>query len=399
MSATKKYLAGIAITAASALTLAACAGEPAPTGPAGPEEIKVGIIYSESGPLQAYGAAYKAGFEAGLAYVTDGTGEIEGTKITVTYHDDAGVAETALAHANTLIGDGYNILGGTVVSGIGLQLAEVAEVENILYISGPAAVDALTGINQNTFRSGRQSLQDLATAGGFLDNLNGARIVVFAQDNAFGQGNVAAAEAVLGSKGATIVPILVPEAATEFTPFALQIKEANPDLVFPAWAGATSGAMWQALFQQQIFDIAPLVTGLGDTTTYQAFGENSDKVSFLNHYFEGATNNAANQFMVKHLRDNGQTPDLFSPDGFNAAIMIAEAVKNAGTDPSTQVANYISALEGFTFEGPKGINTVRASDHALIQPMFQVKLELVNGAWTPVLVSTSAPETVAPPAS
>lgn len=394
MNFSKKLLAAASITAAASLALAGCAE----SAPEGPEEVKVGIIYSESGALSIYGAAYKAGFEAGLDYVTDGTGEINGTKISVVYRDDAGNPETALNHAKTLIGEGYNIIGGSASSGVAVQLAALAEVEQVLFVSGPAATDALTGINKYTFRSGRQSLQDLATAGGFLDSLQGAKVVVFAQDTEFGKGNVAAAEAVLGSKGATIIPILVPEDATEFTPFAVQIKDANPDLVFPAWAGATSGAMWQALFQQRVFDVAPLSTGLGDTTTYQAFGDFSDKVSFLNHYFEGATTNDANKYMIDHLEKRGLKADLFSPDGFNAAIMIAEAIKHAGTDPATQVDNYIAALEGFSFEGPKGTNTVRAGDHALLQPMFQVKLENVNGTWTPVLVSTSSPEDVAPPA-
>ena len=34
----------------------------------------------------------------------------------------------------------------------------------------------------------------------------------------------------------------------------------------------------------------------------------------------------------------------------------------------------ITALEGWSFVGPKGQQTVRQSDHAMIQPMFQVKL-------------------------
>src|SRR5690606_7736685 len=127
-----------------------------------------------------------------------------------------------------------------------------------------AAADALTGINDYTFRSGRQSAQDVATAGTFLDDIEGRTITVFAQDNAFGQGNVAAVEAILGGQGANVNAVLVAEDATEFTPFAQQILSSQPDLVFVAWAGATSGAMWQALSQQGVLDDIPVVTGLGD---------------------------------------------------------------------------------------------------------------------------------------
>ncbi len=76
MNFSKKLLAAASITAAASLALAGCAE----SAPEGPEEVKVGIIYSESGVLSIYGAAYKAGFEAGLDYVTDGTGVVNGTR-------------------------------------------------------------------------------------------------------------------------------------------------------------------------------------------------------------------------------------------------------------------------------------------------------------------------------
>jgi branched-chain amino acid transport system substrate-binding protein len=48
----------------------------------------------------------------------------------------------------------------------------------------------------------------------------------------------------------------------------------------------------------------------------------------------------------------------------------------------------ISNLEGFSFSGLKGIMTVRASDHVLVQPMFIVKLVKNGNHYNPVLVST-----------
>ena len=44
----------------------------------------------------------------------------------------------------------------------------------------------------------------------------------------------------------------------------------------------------------------------------------------------------------------------------------------------------ISALEGWSFTGPKGQQQIRAADHAMLQPMFQVQLkEQANGKYTP----------------
>ena len=395
MRVTKKLLLGsVVVTAALALAACAPSGDPdnGSTEPGGLSEVTVGIVTSESGPLAGYGKQYLDAFKAGLDYATDGTGEIDGTTINVEYRDDAGDPDKAVTAVKELIGSGVNIIAGTASSGVALAVAEQAEQNKVLYISGPAAADAITGINDYTFRSGRQSAQDVATAGTFLDDIEGRTVTVFAQDNAFGQGNVAAVQAILGGQGATVNSVLVAEDATEFTPFAQQVLAGAPDLVFVAWAGATSGAMWQAMSQQGVMDEIPVVTGLGDSATFGAYGEASEKISFLNHYFAEAPDNDVNTAMVEAIEEAGGTPDLFSPDGFNAAIMIVHAIESGQGDVDAMVA----ALEGFEFEGPKGSMTVRASDHALIQEMYQVKLVAKDGTFVPELVDTVSADDVAP---
>lgn len=398
MRVTPKYLApALVAAAATAIALAGCA----PTSPAGGGEaddadaapVAIGMITSQTGPLAAYGEAYTAGFEAGLDYATEGTGEVDGRELEITWEDDQGNPDTAVAKAKDLIGQGTKVIAGTVVSGIATSLAEQAEQNEVLYISGPAATDAITGVNDYTFRSGRQTYQDVATAGTFIGDPAGKKVVVFAQDTAFGQGNLAGVEAVLGGQGAEVEGVLVAEDATEFTPFAQQLVAAQPDLVFVAWAGASSGAMWTSLQQQGVFDATTVVTGLGDVATYQAYGDASGDISFLNHYFGGAAGTEVETAMVEHLEEAGAEPDLFSVDGFVAAQMIVQAVREGGDD----VEAMIDALEGWTFESVKGEVTVREDDHALIQPMFQVSLVEGDAGWEPELVETIDAETVAPP--
>jgi branched-chain amino acid transport system substrate-binding protein len=398
MRVAPKYLApALVAAAATAITLAGCAPTTAAGGGDGDAAdaapVAIGMITSQTGPLAAYGEAYTAGFEAGLDYATEGSGEVDGRELEITWEDDQGNPDTAVAKAKDLIGQGTKVIAGTVVSGIATSLAEQAEQNEILYISGPAATDAITGVNDYTFRSGRQTYQDVATAGTFIGDPEGKKVVVFAQDTAFGQGNLAGVQAVLGGQGATVEGVLVAEDATEFTPFAQQLIAAQPDLVFVAWAGASSGAMWTALEQQGVFDAAPVVTGLGDVATYQAYGEASGNISFLNHYFGGAAGTDVEEAMIAHLEEDGAQADLFSADGFVAAQMIVQAVREGGDD----VDAMIDALEGWSFDSVKGEVTVRAEDHALVQPMYQVKLVEGDGGWEPELVETIDAETVAPP--
>lgn len=357
------------------------------------EPINVGIVTSVSGPLQSYGAEYLAALKAGIDYATDGTGAIDGRPINLDISDDAADPAKATGAATDMIGKGYKILAGSVSSGVALQMAPLAEENEVLFLSGPAAVDLITGNNRYTFRSGRQTYQDIMTAASYLDDLEGAKVTVFAQDNAFGQGNFAGVEAVFGGLGATVEPLYVPETATDLTPYAKKAAESGSDLLFVAWAGTNATQMWTALDQQGAFEASTVVTGLDIKATWPAFAPVASKVSFLAHYFDGATDNEVEQAMVERLSAAGEEQDLFSPDGFNAGLMIVHALQ-ASTD---DVDAMIDALEGWSFSGPKGEMTIRASDHALLQPMFQVALVDDGGDLSAELVKALDPADTAPP--
>ncbi|SEK90438.1 amino acid/amide ABC transporter substrate-binding protein, HAAT family [Blastococcus sp. DSM 46786] len=389
--------------AAGVLALTAACGSPgAPGGGAGSgggggEEgapVQVGLITSTSGPLASYGAQYLQGFEACLDHLTDGTGEVGGRPVEVIQRDDAGDPAKAVAEATDLIGQGVQILAGSASSGVAVQVAPLAEQNDVLFISGPAATDALTGINGNTFRSGRQTYQDVRTAQSFIGEAAGKEVLVFAQDSAFGQANVAAVTAVLGDEaGATVTPLLVPASATDLTPFAAQARDAGADLTFVAWAGETAPAMWQAMGQQGVFDATNVVTGLDMRASYPTYGEQVADLNFLSHFFAEAVDNEMSQAVAEGVEAAGGEVDIFTPDGCNAAQMIVRAVEESPDD----VAGMISALEGWSFDGVKGEMTIRAEDHALLQPMFQARLEQQGGEFVPVLVDTLAPEDTAPP--
>src|ERR1700712_1696731 len=228
-------VAGSSAASGSAASGSAAAGSnTAATG----DPIKVGLVTSLSGPLQSYGQIYLDAFNACLAYATDGPGAVNGRPVEVTTADDAGDPTKATAAATDFIGKDYKILAGSASSGVALQVAPLASENQVLFISGPAATDALTGVNKYTFRSGRQSYQDVTTAASFLPDLQGKKVTVFAPDAAFGQANVAAVTSVFGAGGAAVTPLLVPATATDLVPFAKQAADSGADLLFVAWAGA-----------------------------------------------------------------------------------------------------------------------------------------------------------------
>jgi branched-chain amino acid transport system substrate-binding protein len=389
----RRFWAALAVVAALAVAVVAGTASAATRGTeasAAPAPVKIGIVYSRTGLLSAYGAQFRQGFQYGLEYVTKGTNRINGRPVQVTYVDDAGDPAKAVSAARDLIGQGYKIIGGSVSSGVAVQMAPLAAQNRILYISGPAATDAITGANRYTFRAGRQSTQDVLAAKGILGKSVGRNVVVFAQDSVFGQGNVAAVRAILGGAGHRVSSILVPLSAQDFTPFAQRANQANPDLLFVAWAGTTAPAMWRALEQQGVIRGTTVATGLAERATW---GSYVPGLNFLSHYVAEAPKNKVNTWLKAKMARRNQVPDIFTPDGFVTAQMIHRAVTRGGDN----VDRMIAALEGWQFTAPKGPQRIRQADHAMLQPMFQVRTRLVRNKWRAVPVKTFSPGNLQPP--
>ena len=359
--------------------------------------VKVGVILEATGIYSAYEAEWRQGFNIGLSYATKGTGKVNGHQVKVSFADDGDNPTTAVTDFKSFVGAGYKIIGGTGDSSIALELAPLAAQNKVLYISGAAADDGVTGINRYTFRSGRQTYQDVQTAKSYVKALGpGKTILVLGQDFAFGQSYVTDAKKAFSSLGDNVSSLLVPLTTTDFTPTALQVQQAKPDIIFLAWAGTTGAPLTQALQQQGDFNTAKVVTGLANIATYPFYGTVGTSFNYLSLYVASGSKNKANTYLTQQMKARyNTTPDLFTPDGFVWAQMMVRAIQ---TGNGTNVSKMIKGLENYSFLAPKGMQTIRASDHAMLQPMYQVSLiNTVTGAYRPVVLRTLTNSETAPP--
>ena len=167
----------------------------------------------------------------------------------------------------------------------------------MLFISGPAATDALTGVNKYTFRSGRQSYQDVLTAESFLGDPKGKKVTVFAQDSAFGQANVAAVKAVIGGAGRDGDACSCPASATDLTPFA-SAGQGRQGRTCSSWPGPAPpprrcGRRWTS---RACSTSTTVVTGLRHRRLVADLRRRpATRSRFLAHYFDGAADNEAEQ--------------------------------------------------------------------------------------------------------
>ena len=359
--------------------------------------VKVGMILEATGIYSAYETEWRQGFNIGLAYATKGTGKVNGRKIDVNWDDDADNPTTAVTDFKSYVGAGYKIIGGTGDSSIADELAPLAAQNKVLYVSGAAADDAVTGANRYTFRSGRQTYQDVQTAKSYVQSLGtGKTILVLGQDFAFGQSYVTDATKAFSSLGDTVTSLLVPLTTTDFTATALQVQQDKPDIIFLAWAGTTGAPLTAALQQQGDFNTAKVVTGLANVATYPFYGTIGTSFNYLSLYVSNGSTNPVNEYLIRVMKERyNSLPDLFTPDGFVWAQMLVRAIQ---TGQGNNVNAMIKGLAGWSFLAPKGEQTIRTSDHAMLQPMYQVSLVTnINNVFQPVVLKTLSDTAPAPP--
>ena len=374
----------LATAAVAALAIVAPSIAPAQAA----DDIKIGVITSTSGALKSYGDAYVDGLNWGLKYYTGGKMTINGQKLVVTYKDDAADPASATASFKEMVGNGTKVIVGTASSGVALTLAPLAAQNKVLYISGPAKNDAVTSsANKYVFRSGNTSIQDLAPLAG-IKPISGRKVVLFVEDNAFGMGNIAAAKALMGPKGATFQEIKVPTSTSDFTPFAKQATDAKGSYIFIAWSNAlTAGAMLTSLKQQGAFVKQRPITGLAGAATYNIYGALFEGTNAImtNSYFGGVGKSKAAGDLLVSFAAAKKSQDLFTCTGADAAKMIVQALTG---NPDQNVDVAISKLEGYSWVGVKGLMKVDPTNHVLIQPMFLVSLKKTSAGYVPQLDKT-----------
>jgi branched-chain amino acid transport system substrate-binding protein len=351
-------------------------------------EINIGVITSTTGLLKAQGEAYIDGLEWGLKYLTNGKNSIYGQKIVITKRDDGADPVTATAAFKELVGKGTNIIVGTASSPVGLTLAPLAAQNKVLYISGLAKNDYITTpANKYVFRSGNTSQQDVAPLTK-LNPMRGKKFTLFVEDNSFGLGSLIAAKAFLVPKGAIIEEVKIPATTVDFTSFAKRAAELKGDYIFVAWSNtSTASALFTSLAQQGAYANARLITALPGVDMYETYGALLDGVNatLISSYFPGVVKNKLATKLAADFAKAGKPHDLYTYNGVNAAQMIMAAVKgNSNLDVEKMIAN----LEKFSFVGLTGLNKVNKLNHTLIQSMFLVRLNKLNGRYAPSLVST-----------
>ena len=357
---------------------AALAGGALPAWAQARPDIKIALIASKTGPLEAYAKQTIVGFNMGLEYATGGTMAVAGRKLVVLERDDQGKPDVGRNLLAAAYGDEkVDLAVGPTASPVALAMLPVAEEYKKILIVEPAVADSITGErwNRYIFRTGRSSSQDAAANAAALDQ-PGNVIATLANDNAFGRDGIKAAKEF--TKKAKIVhEEYLPVGTTDFTAGLQRIVDKLKDqpgrrFISVAWAGnPTPFPKIADLDLKRRFGIE-LATGGNILPAMVAYKQFEGMEGALYYYF-GIPKNPVNEWLVaNHYTKFKQPPDFFTAGGFAAAMAVVTALKKTNGDTGTE--KLIATMEGMSFETPKGRMTFRKEDHQAMQDMFHFRM-------------------------
>jgi branched-chain amino acid transport system substrate-binding protein len=343
------------------------------------EPIKIAQIVGVTGPYEAYTKQSTDGFKMGLEYATEGTNMVLGRPIQVILKDtqlkpDRGKQLLTEAYKD----DKVDLAVGPVSSAVGLAMLPVAKEFKKVLIVEPAVADSITGkaSNRYIFRTGRNSSQDAVSNAVALAK-SGIVIATLAQDYAFGRDGVAAYKEAAEAKGAKIIhEEYVPIKTADFTAPAQRIIKAMKDAkgdkyLFVIWAG--KGNPLGKLHQMKLQDKYGIkLTSGGNILAALKLYKPLVGMEGATYYYYENPKNAINDWLVKeHFKRFNAPPDFFTCGGMSAALSVVTALKKAG---STDTEKLIAAMEGMSFQTPKGEMVFRKEDHQALQSMFHFKI-------------------------
>jgi len=361
------------------------------------KEIRIAHVYDKTGPLEAYAKQTQNGLMLGFSYATGGRMEVLGRKIVIIEKDsqtkpDVGKAQLAAAYGD----DKVDLAIGPTASNVALAMLPVAEEAKRILLVEPAVADQITGEawNRYIFRTGRSSSQD-AIANAVALGKKGTVIATLAQDYAFGRDGVKAFKDALVGTGAEIVhEEYAPTQTTDFTAPAERIFNALKDkpghkVLFVIWAGQTPVGKLADLKPER-FGIQ-IASGGNILPALAAYKAVPGMEGATYYYYESPKNKVNDWLVAEHKRRFDSPPDFFTAGGMAAAMAVVEALKKAG---STDTEKLIAAMEGLSFDTPKGRMTFRKEDHQAMQSMYHFKIRVdPNVDWAiPQLVREIKPD-------
>ena len=348
-----------------------------------PAAIKIGEVDPLTGGVSQFGIGCHQGFVLAFEEI-NAEGGILGQKIELVSEDDQSKpGQSATAVRKLITQDKVVALLGDATSSATLEAAPIAQADKIPMITPTATNPRITEVGDFIFRVC------------FLDEFQGRVLARFAREKLKAQKIFTLTDVKqdysidllkffkeeFTKLGGTIVgEQSYSTGDTDFRAQLTPIRVAKPDAVFvPGYYQEVALIVKQA---RQIGLTMPFIgcDGWANQTLLAIGGKAVDGCFFTNHFSPDDQSPIVNSFVTKYQEKYGVLPDTFSALGYDAARLLADAIKRAGSSDPQAIRDALAKTAGF--QGVTGEISLDANRNAskpgLIVTVKQGKFEIAE---------------------
>ena len=346
-----------------------------PAAPSG-EPVRIGILFSNSGPAGIFGPP-TANIAEMIEEDITAAGGINGRPVETFLADDATDPAVGRQAMEQLIdSDKVDVVLGTHSSATRQAAKPLAEDANVLYIY--AALYEGGECSSVMFNTGEVPSQQLAPViPWMMEQTGGQRWFLLGNDYVWPRRSFELARQYIEDAGGEVVgEEYVPLGTQDFSSVAQTIAGSGADLIFPALVGGDAIA-----FETQAVDFGigqdaiPRLANIYEENVLGAMGPAvTAGMRVTMGYFKEVDNALNTDFVSRYYeRFGADAPPhaTFSSHIYDAALLYAAAANAAGTTDTAAVA---AAMEGLSLATPTGDIAITGSRH-LAQPIYVAEIQ------------------------
>lgn len=340
------------------------------------DEIKIGAVIPITGDISTFGKSTKNGIELAVEQVNS-AGGINGKKIKLIVQDDENKPEQGVAVLQRLINND-KVVGviGSVSSKVSIPMAAVATQNKIPLISGASTNPKFTSEKGNEY----------AFRACFIDPFQGTVIAKFATENLkaktaavlYDVGNdytVGLAEyfkAAFEKAGGKVTAYeSYNNGETDFSAQLTNVKKNPPDVIVLTDYYQNVGLIAKQARQLGLKSIFLGGDGWDSPDLVKIGGEAVEGGYFCNHYSKDDTSPEVVKFINDYKAKYNEVPDALAALGYDAANMMFEAIKKAGSTDGEKIAEALKNIDLKAVTGEIKLDENRNP----IKPAVMLKIE------------------------
>jgi branched-chain amino acid transport system substrate-binding protein len=344
--------------------------------------IRVGEISSYSAlPVGTRG--YRQGWELAQDQI-NAKGGVLGRKLEIITRDDAGKPDVAIAQATQLVeSERVDLLTGTILSHIGLAVADFAKQKKIFFLASQPLTDALIWEKGSrfTFRLRASTFTQAAILAKEAAKFPARRWATIAPNYEFGQSAVANFKSELKRLRPDV------EFISEQWPPLNKIDAGaviqavlgdKPDAIFNATFGSDLARLVREGTTRNAFAGRSVVSILTGEPEYLAPLKEEAPVGWLvtGYPWSEIKTSEHDAFLKAYLERYKEPPNIGALIGYINTIALARAIEAAG---STNTDDLIKAMEQLKVDTPVGKVAFRANDHQSTMGVYIGRIAVKDG--------------------